>query len=172
HLTDGPVVLYRLEDGEIAQILIRKLFTHGDEILRKQFRISTLKHAVDVDADRPVQFLSDGLLIEGGITQLKEQPDFLALFSGIVKRFHKHGERFSTLVRKECQKLRKFLDLGVIQLFRRYYFVDRIAAMSGHDLYDQNGMMCSNRPAALGHQCRMRDLFGVTDFLDRANHRI
>src|SRR5262249_11422993 len=64
YLSHGPVVLYRLEYREIAQVLIRQLLAHRNKVLRKQLGISPLKHPVHVDADRPVKLFRDGFLVE------------------------------------------------------------------------------------------------------------
>src|SRR5205823_7003787 len=72
YLPDRPVVESGLENGKITQILVDEPFPHCDEVLGKQLRISSLKHPVDRDANRPVQFLGHRLLIESEISEFKQ----------------------------------------------------------------------------------------------------
>jgi hypothetical protein len=88
HLPDRPVVLDGLKHREVAQVLLRELLSHRDEVFRQQFLIPPLtERPVDLDADRPIQLFRDRLLVEVQISQFEQQPNFLPLFRRIVESF-------------------------------------------------------------------------------------
>src|SRR5579872_209637 len=174
-LPEGPVIEERLEDGEIADVLIGQLRLERLQILGHFAGVGLLHDHLNFFGDLPEQRLHARFDVEVEQAELEHR---LRLFFDLLEVVPRLVERVLREAGVDVQDLaNQFVIAGADLVRLRGRLLDR-----AERLHDQHGVMRNDRPAGFRHDVRMRHALVVADvhdvvddvgrvFLDRVIHR-
>ena len=154
-LVDTPAVGQRLEDGEVAEVLVSQQFIETAELIGHM--LHRLCNSINLVADAPVHRFYLGTRLEVDHSVGEHVETVLANLLGVVPVL-KHRLRIE-VVPNLIEVLNELMISGLsLKLLR--HFGQRGGT---EDVQDKNGMMRSQTASALGDDVRVRNIILVGD---------
>ena len=155
-LVDGPGIRQRMEDGEIAEVLVCQEFVENAELLGSM--LHGVRQRVDFVSYSPVHTFHFGTGAEVEHTVSEEVEGFFADLLGIVPvlQHGSSGKVVPDVVEVFSQLMVAFLDFEFIRHDRQF-------GCSQH-FHDEHGMVGSQGASTLGDEVGLRNVVGFCHF--------
>ena len=157
-LLERPVIEKRLEDREIADVLVGEELVEIVEFLG--LIAGFLAFFGDLFADLPKQGFGGGAVFEVEVTEIKERQRFFLFLRGVVKTFE--ATELGLVFQHDFKVFDDFVfDLGLVLLAERFAFVDAL-----EDFDDEERVRGYDGAAGFAHDVGHSDARGGANLAD------